>query len=126
MPAKAAKSTPSASLGFQPAQSLFANYQPPKDKGYITQEFQDFGYRLGLALNDLSHKSLYIKLAKTVDRGVLEQALSFVTDAQAQSKAKLFMWKVQQLRQKTAAASAASKEVSKTSPITDEPLSLPL
>ncbi len=121
MSSKPTKSAASPSLGFQPAQSLFANYQPPQDKGYITQEFQDFGYRLGLALNDLSHKSLYIKLAKTVDRGILEQALSFVTDAQAQSKAKLFMWKVQQLRQKTL---TLVKETSTASRLSDTPLPL--
>ena len=79
---------------------LFAGYQLDDKGGYITQEFQDFGYRLAVELNDLKHKSLYIKMAKTVDRAVLERALAFVKDAQnAQSKAKLFMWKVKQVRQ---------------------------
>ena len=97
-----------APTGFQAARSLFADYLPPESKGYITQEFQDFGYRLAVELNDLTHKSLYIKLAKTVERGILERALSFVADAQALSKAKLFMWKVQQLRHETKLSVAVS------------------
>lgn len=84
---------------FAPIQSLFQDYQLDDKGGYITQEFQDFGYRLAIELDDLKHKSLYIKLAKNEPRGLLESALSFVSDATtAKSKAKLFMWKLQQLR----------------------------
>lgn len=83
---------------FHSAQNLFADYQLTDKGGYITQEFQDYGYRLALALNDLKHKSLYIKMAKEIKRSILEQALSFVKDAQARSKAKLFMWKIKQLK----------------------------
>lgn len=78
--------------------SLFSNYQLADKGGFITQEFQDFGYRLAVELNDMAHKSLYIKMAKTVDRGILERALSFVSDAKALSKARLFMWKVADLK----------------------------
>ncbi|MCA9368768.1 hypothetical protein KC721_00585 [Candidatus Woesebacteria bacterium] len=79
---------------------VFADYEITENK-YISQEFQDFGYQLAVKLNDLKHKSLYIKMAKEVDRSVLEQALRFVTDADsAKSKARLFMWKVKQLRDK--------------------------
>jgi hypothetical protein len=87
------------SSGFQSVQSLFSAYQLEDKGGYITREFQDFGYRLAMDLNDEKHKSLYIKMAKEIDRGILTRALSFVADAQAQSKAKLFMWKVKQLRE---------------------------
>lgn len=82
------------------AKSLFANYQLQDKGGFITQEFQDYGYRLAVSLDDLKHKSLYIKMAKTIDRAILEQALSFIKDARAQSKARLFMWKVKELRNK--------------------------
>lgn len=95
--------------GFQSAQSLFANYQLEDKGGYITQEFQDYGYRLAVELGDLPHKSLYIKMAKQLERGILEKALSFVSDSQADSKAKLFMWKVKQLRE-------TAKQPSKTLP----------
>lgn len=80
---------------------LFADYEVTQNK-YISQEFQDFGYQLAVKLHDLAHKSLYIKMAKEIDRSILEQALSFVSDAEsAKSKARLFMWKVNQLKQKT-------------------------
>jgi hypothetical protein len=93
------KKTPSQPTGFTPVQSLFSQYQLDDKGGYITQEFQDFGYRLALDLDDMKHKSLYMRLAKTVPRILLERALSFVADAQnAKSKARLFMWKLKELR----------------------------
>ncbi len=89
-----------ANKGIQSLGDLFANYQLDDKGGFITQEFQDFGYRLAVELEDLKHKSLYIKMSKEVDRMLLERALSFVKDAaSAKSKAKLFMWKVKQLKQ---------------------------
>ncbi|MGD9129383.1 MAG: hypothetical protein PVJ09_02775 [Candidatus Woesebacteria bacterium] len=94
--------------GFTSAKSLFTNYQVQDKGGYITQEFQDFGYRLALELDDMKHKSLYIKMAKEIDRAILEQALSFVKDSNAKSKAKLFMWKVKQLREEKRKAAAAN------------------
>jgi hypothetical protein len=99
---------------FSAVGGLFAGYQLEDKGNYITQEFQDFGYRLSLELNDPAHKSLYIKLAKTVNRGLLEQALAFVADAyQAKSKAKLFMWKLKELRQNTKPKKSSSDEPEK-------------
>lgn len=84
---------------FQTLGSLFDGIELKNDGKYITQEFQDFGYRLALELDDLKHKSLYIKMAKVTNRGILEAALSFVSDADnAKSKARLFMWKVKELK----------------------------
>lgn len=66
---------------------------------YVTTEFQDYGYRLALKLDDLKHKSLYIKLAKEVPRVYIDQALSFASDyPQVRQKAKIFMWKLKELR----------------------------
>src|SRR3972149_1725771 len=90
---------PKKARGFQSAQSLFEGYQLQDKGGYITQEFQDYGYRLAVTLDDLAHKSLYIKMAKEVDRTILEKALAFVIDSQAKSKPRLFMWKVKQLKE---------------------------
>lgn len=71
-----------------------------KDK-YFSAPFQKYGYDLAEELNDLAHKSLYIKLAKTTSRALLEDARTFVKDAtNARSKAKLFMWKLAQLKAK--------------------------
>jgi len=66
---------------------------------YVSHEFQDFGYRLALQLNDLKHKSLYFRLAKNEQRAYLEQALSFAIDyPKAKNRAKIFMWKLKELR----------------------------
>lgn len=90
-----------------------------QDKGgYVTKEFQDFGYRLAVNLNDMPHKSLYIKMAKEVDRAILEKAISFVSDSNATSKARLFMWKVKQLQ----AAQQSTQPKQKPEP---EPTALP-
>jgi hypothetical protein len=68
-------------------------------KKYISQEFQDYGYRLALELDDLKHKSLYIKLAKETPRRLLEEARIFVKEAyEVKNKARLFMWRLKQLR----------------------------
>lgn len=64
---------------------------------YLSREFQQYGIYLSEKLNDPSHKPLYIKMAKEKPREVLAAALSFVLDSNADSKAKLFMWKVKQL-----------------------------
>lgn len=78
---------------------ILKKYETRKDGKYISQEFQDYGYRLSIDLNDMDHKSLYIRMAKTVPRAILETARSFVVDASnAKSKGKLFMWKVGELK----------------------------
>lgn len=85
--------------GFSSLFDQVADYQVTQKPQYISQEFQDYGYRLAVALNDLAHKSLYIKMAKKEDRALLERALAFVSDAHsAKSKARLFMWKIAQLK----------------------------
>lgn len=90
---------PLVSRGFSSTSQLLERFKVKESEGYISQEFQDFGYRLALELDDMPHKSLYIKMAKKESRAILEQALSFVSDSNAKSKAKLFMWKVSQLKQ---------------------------
>lgn len=65
---------------------------------YVSTEFQDFGIRLADELGDQKHRSLYIKLAKNEPRQRLEDALSFVKDSNARNRARLFMWKVKELR----------------------------
>lgn len=82
---------------FSLADLLKQRAETPINK-YVSREYQDYGYRLAMELDDPSHKSLYIKMAKTVDRKILETARTFVLDANAFSRAKLFMWKVKQLK----------------------------
>lgn len=74
-------------------------FNPVEDK-YVSREFQSFGIYLSEELHDHKHKSLYIKLAKTTNRAILERALTFVKDAHTTTpnKGALFMWKMKQLK----------------------------
>lgn len=76
---------------------ILKKFNPAEDK-YISREFQSFGIYLTEQLDDYKHKSLYIKLAKTVHRSILEKALTYVKDANVDNKGALFMWKLKQLR----------------------------
>lgn len=65
----------------------------------ISTEFQMYGIYLAEQLEDTKHYSLYIKLAKTKPRKILDGALSYVKDyPNAKSKGKLFMWKLKHLK----------------------------
>lgn len=78
---------------------ILAKYKTDDSAKYISQEFQNYGYRLAVDLDDLEHKALYIRLAKTMPRKILEQARSFAVDATfAKSRARLFMWKMKEIR----------------------------
>ncbi len=68
-----------------------------RDK-YISREWQGYAVKLAEELNDRKHISLYMKMSREIERNVLERSRSFVKDAVVDSKAKLFMWKVGQLR----------------------------
>jgi len=89
--------------GFTDSADLLNRYRNIEQNKYVTQEFQSFGCHIAEALDDKAHTSLYIKLAKQIQRGLLERALSFVSDANADNKAKLFMWKLNQLKQESLA-----------------------
>lgn len=81
----------------QSVKQILKKFNPASDK-YISREFQSFGIHLAEELDDYKHKSLYIKLAKTVHRSILEKALSFAVDSNAKNKGALFMWKLGQLK----------------------------
>jgi hypothetical protein len=87
--------SPPQSLG-----DILKKFDPLRDK-YVSREFQKYGYDLAMELGDPDHRALYIKLAKEVPRAILEKARYFVKDANARSKARLFMWKLRGLRQST-------------------------
>lgn len=76
---------------------ILKTFNPLKDK-YISREYQAYGVHLAEKLQDEHHKSLYIKLAKTVPRPILEQALRFTVDSNAKNKGALFMWKLKELK----------------------------
>jgi hypothetical protein len=81
----------------QSIKSVLTKFNPTTDK-YVSREFQTYGLHLAESLDDYKHRSLYIKLAKTVHRSILEQALSFAVDSKADKKGALFMWKLKELR----------------------------
>lgn len=67
---------------------------------YIHHQFQDYGYRLAIKLGDIQHKAIYIKLAKTTPRHLIEKAAAFASDfPQEPNKGKLFMWQLKKLRE---------------------------
>lgn len=76
---------------------LLKNFNPVKDK-YVSREFQAFGVHLAEKLGDHKHTGLYIKLAKTHNRALLEKALSFCVDSNAKNRGALFMWKLKELK----------------------------
>lgn len=77
--------------------SILEKYDPKVDK-YVSREFQTYGIFLAEEFNDTKHKGLYIKLAKTTHRSILEKAYSFVIDSNAKNKGALFMWKLKQIK----------------------------
>lgn len=84
--------------------AILDEYDPDDKKKFITREYQDYGLRLAHELGDERHKSLYIKLAKEEPRERLEIARYFVKDqspAEVRSRARLFMWKLKELRKES-------------------------
>ncbi len=66
-------------------------------------EFQAYGYFLAENLNDLTHRGIYIRMAKNNPRQILDTAYHYVKESVPNLKgknaqAKLFMWKVKQLK----------------------------
>ena len=81
----------------QKISDVLKKFNPLEDK-YISREFQAYGIYLAEELRDYKHRSLYIRLAKTIPRAILEKALTFIKDARPKSRARLFMWKLKKIR----------------------------
>ena len=81
--------------------SVLNKYEVEKGKPrHISQEFQDYAYRLAVELEDTGHTAIYMRLSKKEDKALLEQARNFVKGStMARNKARLFMWKLKQLRE---------------------------
>ncbi len=76
---------------------ILINFDPTKDK-YISRDFQSFGIWLAEEMDDYKNRGMWIRLAKTNHRSILEKALSFVKDANADNKIALFLWKMKQIK----------------------------
>lgn len=77
--------------------TILEKFDPLGDR-YISREFQSYGIYLAEQLDDYKHRGLYIKLAQTTHRSILEKALSYVSDSSAKNKGALFMWKLSELK----------------------------
>jgi hypothetical protein len=86
-----------------PLSETLENYKKilAKRTKYVKNDYQAYGLQLASELDDWKNKSLYIRLAKTLDRKILDQAFYFVKDqTNIQTPGKLFMWKLKELRNK--------------------------
>lgn len=61
-------------------------------------EYQAYGNRLADELSDPKHRALYIKLAKTENRVLLEKAREVAIASDVMNKGKIFMWKLTELK----------------------------
>jgi acylphosphatase len=82
----------------QTLKDIIKNKDSNRDKT-VSREWQKYGYDLAQKLGDPSHVSLFIRLAQKTDRQILDDAWSFVADANARNKIALFMWKIKQLKE---------------------------
>ena len=82
--------------------NILKKFDPVKDK-YISRDFQAYGIYLAEQFNDYKNRGMWIKLAKSNHRSVLEKAYSFVIDSNADNKIALFLWKLKQLKGEIAA-----------------------
>jgi len=87
--------------GLKKISELLLDLDLDKRKRYISQEFQAYGLMLTDELKDWKNKSLYMKLAKTTPREILEKARYFIKDQSKgtiKNRAALFMWKLKELK----------------------------
>jgi len=67
-------------------------------KKNVSKEYQSYGCRLA-GLLGAKNPSQLIKVAKEVDRGLIERAFTFTSDyPEARDKTKIFFWKLNQLK----------------------------
>lgn len=76
---------------------ILKDFNPTKDK-YISRDFQAFGIYLAEEMDDYKNRGMWIRLAKTNHRAILEQAHSFVKDSKADNKIGLFLWKLKKIK----------------------------
>ncbi|PIS21719.1 hypothetical protein COY33_02665 [candidate division WWE3 bacterium CG_4_10_14_0_2_um_filter_42_7] len=70
----------------------------PRKGSYAKYEWQAFGYELMRKLDDPKHRGIYMRLSKNEDRSLLMKALETAIDGNPRSRARVFMWKLKELR----------------------------
>ena len=87
-------------LGFNSMTNILDKYELDETKQKrISREWQDYAYRLAVALDDTAHTPIYMRVVRDTPRELVERAKSFVMDAGARSKGKMFMWKLKQIKE---------------------------
>ncbi len=94
-------------MAFVSAKSILTNInildiedvKASKGRRHASKEFQAFAYKLSKDLNDPDHLGIYMKLAKNIDRSVMERAYSYAIDSTSEFKGRVFLWKLKQLRE---------------------------
>lgn len=71
-----------------------------QEKKYLKYDFQKMGVEIAIKLEDMAHKSLYIKLCKETDEKLIRQAFDFAIDynLKSGSRGRIFMWKLKELK----------------------------
>jgi len=74
-----------------------------KRRKHVRHDFQDIALMLTEKLSDPEHKSLYFRIVKLKDRGLVMDALNYaVTSNIIGNKGKIFMWRLKQLEDQNA------------------------
>ncbi len=76
----------------------FSNEPKGKGKRHAAHEFQAFAYKIAADFNDVENLRIYLSVLKNVDRLIVEKAYSYTIDSKSDNKAKVFFWKIKQLR----------------------------
>lgn len=88
--------------------NIIEEIKNPNRPKNLSREFQVYGVYLAEELDDTTHYSLYIKLAKDYPRAMLDEALTFTKGyTKAKSKGRVFMWRLAQLKKEQGATQAS-------------------
>jgi len=88
-------------MSFQKAKDILFNSftaQSNTSSKHAKHEFQAYAYRLAYDLNDLVNLKMYLRLAKTIERPLLEEAYAYAIDSALENKSRIFLWKLKQVR----------------------------
>lgn len=91
-------------------------------------EYQTFGLYIAERLNDQKNKTIYMKLAKTERREILEQTMRYVQDSGTDRPIALFLWKLALLKKDhkiVNIASSRSLEIAKEALLNDKVIIFP-
>lgn len=76
----------------------FSGEESQKSKRHAAHEFQAFAYKIAADFKDLENLRIYLSVLKNCERIIVEKAYSFTIDSKSENKAKIFFWKIKQLR----------------------------